>query len=157
MKPEENRGMKKIIDWTLILLIFAGVTLLGNMIGYDIYSWAAVPGILVLIAIALIGMIMEEYIPANIPAVGYIALIGILVSVPWFPGSDYVVQWTSQVELLAITTPILAYAGISIGRNWTDFKDMGWRSLVVAILVFIGTFLGSALIAEVVLRIQGVI
>lgn len=67
------------------------------------------------------------------------------------------VQWTSQVELLAITTPILAYAGISIGRNWTDFKDMGWRSLVVAILVFIGTFLGSALIAEVVLRIQGVI
>ncbi|GAB3057562.1 hypothetical protein ACFOU0_14090 [Salinicoccus sesuvii] len=149
--------MKKIIDWTLILLIFAGVTLLGNMIGYDIYNWGAVLGILILITIALLGMIMEEYIPLNIPAVGYIALIGIFISIPWFPGSGYIVEWTSQIELLAITTPILAYAGISIGRNWMDFKEMGWKSLVVAILVFIGTFLGSALIAEIVLRVQGII
>ncbi len=149
--------MKKIIDWTLILLIFAGITLLGNMIGYDIYSWGAVPGILVLILIALSGMVMEEYIPVNIPAVGYIALIGIIVSLPGFPGSEQVVAWTNDIELLAITTPILAYAGISIGRNWADFAKMGWRSIVVAILVFIGTFLGSALIAEVVLRIQGII
>ncbi len=60
------------------------------------YSAGAVPGILVLIAIALIGMIMEEYIPANIPAVGYIALIGILVSVPWFPGSVIEVHVTAH-------------------------------------------------------------
>lgn len=149
--------MKKIIEWTIILLIFGGITLVGNMVGYQIYSPGAVPGILILIAIALLGMIMEEYIPVNIPAVGYIALIGIIVSVPWFPGSGTIVEWTSQIELLAITTPILAYAGISIGRNWADFTKMGWRAVVVATLVFIGTFLGSALIAEVILRIQGII
>lgn len=149
--------MKKIIEWTIILLIFGGITLVGNMIGYQIYSSEAVPGMLILIAIALLGMIMEEYIPVNIPAVGYIALIGIIVSVPWFPGSGVIVEWTSHIELLAITTPILAYAGISIGRNWTDFTKMGWRAIIVAILVFIGTFLGSALIAEVILRIQGII
>lgn len=149
--------MKKIIEWTIILLIFGGITLIGNMVGYQIYSPGAVPGMLVLIAIALLGMIMEEYIPVNIPAVGYIALIGIIVSVPWFPGSEIIVEWTSQIELLAITTPILAYAGISIGRNWADFTKMGWRAIVVATLVFIGTFLGSALIAEVILRVQGII
>ncbi|WP_411842742.1 hypothetical protein [Salinicoccus sp. HZC-1] len=149
--------MKKIIEWTIILLIFGGITLVGNMVGYQIYSPGAVPGMLILIAIALLGMIMEEYIPVNIPAVGYIALIGIIVSVPWFPGSGAIVEWTSQIELLAITTPILAYAGISIGRNWADFTKMGWRAVVVATLVFIGTFLGSALIAEVILRTQGII
>src|SRR5699024_3218864 len=149
--------MKKIIEWTIILLIFGGITLVGNMIGYQIYSPAAVPGMLILIAIALLGMIMERFIPVTIPAVGFLVLIGIIVSVPWFPGSGVIVEWTSQIELLAITTPILAYAGISIGRNWTDFTKMGWRAIVVAILVFIGTFLGSALIAEVILRIQGII
>lgn len=149
--------MKKIIDWSLILLMFGGITLIGNAIGYDIYSLEAVPGMVVLLLITLLGMIMEEYIPVNIPAVGYIALIGIVVSVPWFPGSEMIVQWTSQIELLAITTPILAYAGISIGKNWTDFTQLGWRAIVVAILVFIGTFLGSALIAEVILRVQGII
>lgn len=149
--------MKKIIDWSLILLMFGGITLIGNAIGYDIYSLEAVPGMVVLLLITLLGMIMEEYIPVNIPAVGYIALIGIAVSVPWFPGSEMIVQWTSQIELLAITTPILAYAGISIGKNWTDFTQLGWRAIVVATLVFIGTFLGSALIAEVILRVQGII
>lgn len=149
--------MKKIIEWTIILLIFGGITLIGNMVGYQIYSPGAVPGMLVLIAIALLGMIMEEYIPVNIPAVGYIALIGIIVSVPWFPGSEIIVEWTSQIELLAITTPILAYAGISIGRNWADFTKMGWKAIVVATLVFIGTFIGSALIAEVILRVQDII
>lgn len=149
--------MKTIVEWILILLIFGGIAILGNMVGYDIYSFEVVPGMLVLIAIALLGMIMEKYVSGKVPAVGYIALIGIIISVPWFPGSEVIVRWTSQIELLAIATPILAYAGISIGRNWTDFTKMGWQAIVVATLVFIGTFIGSALIAEVILRIQGII
>ena len=76
---------------------------------------------------------------------------------PWFPGPDKVVEWTTQVQLLALTTPILAYAGIAIGRSLSDFVKLGWRTLVVASLVMIGTFLGSAVIAEIIFRFQGII
>ncbi|WP_079477557.1 hypothetical protein [Halobacillus salinus] len=149
--------IKNIQEWLLLLGIYGGVVLIGNWIGYDVMPVGAVPGMLILIGICLIGLILGKVMPGDIPSVAYVAIIGVLFSMPWIPGSDLVVSFTNEVNLLAITTPILAYAGIAIGRSWTDFVKLGWRSIVVAMCVMVGTFLGSALIAEVVLRMQGII
>lgn len=102
-------------------------------------------------------MILGKVLPGSIPSVAYVALVGVLVSMPWIPGSSFIVEMTSEVNLLALTTPILAYAGIAIGRSWADFVKLGWRSIVVAMCVMLGTYIGSALIAEVILRFQGII
>ncbi|XQY92257.1 hypothetical protein ACNRWW_02085 [Metabacillus sp. HB246100] len=149
--------LKNIQEWTLLLLIFGVVSLVGNWVGYDILPLQALPGMLVLLLVCLTGLIIQKIMPGNIPSVAYIAIIGIVISIPGVPGSDAVVAWTNEVNLLALATPILAYAGIAIGRSWSDFVQLGWRSLVVAVCVFVGTFLGSALIAEVILRFQGII
>ncbi|WP_205091520.1 hypothetical protein [Thalassobacillus pellis] len=149
--------MNNIQEWILLLLIFGVISAIGNWIGYGILPLAAVPGMIVLILVSLAGLILQKLLKVNIPSVAYVALIGIIISLPGFPGSETVVRWTTEVNLLALATPILAYAGIAIGRSWTDFKKLGWRSVVVAMLVMVGTFLGSALIAELVLRMQGII
>lgn len=149
--------LKNIQEWVILLSIFGLTSIFGNWIGYDILPFAAIPGIIVLILISLAGLILQKALPFDFPSVAYIGIIGIVVSMPWMPGSAYIVQWTNEVNLLALATPILAYAGISIGRNWTDFVNLGWRSIVVAFCVFLGTFIGSALIAEVILRMQGII
>ncbi len=149
--------LKNIQEWALLLLIFGIVALIGNWVGFDVLPVDAIPGMVVLILICLIGLIIQKLLPVNIPSVAYIALIGVLLSMPWMPGSEKVVQWTNEVNLLALATPILAYAGIAIGRSWTDFVKLGWRSIVVACFVLFGTFIGSAIIAEVILRIQGII
>ncbi|MRH41113.1 hypothetical protein GH741_00305 [Aquibacillus halophilus] len=149
--------LKNIQEWTLLLAIFGVVSLLGNWVGYDIMPLEAIPGMIVLVLICLVGLILQKLIPVNIPSVAYVAIVGVLASMPWMPGSEQIVEWTASVNLLALATPILAYAGIAIGRSWTDFVQLGWRSIVVAVCVMLGTFLGSALIAELVLRIQGII
>ncbi|MBD7909260.1 hypothetical protein [Sporosarcina gallistercoris] len=149
--------LKNIQEWVLLLVIVGVSGLVGNWLGYDIMPIAALPGMAVLIGICLAGFILKEIIPWNFPSIAYISIIGVVVSMPWFPGSDKVVEWTTQVQLLALTTPILAYAGIAIGRSWSDFVKLGWRTLIVASLVMIGTFLGSAVIAEIILRFQGII
>ncbi len=149
--------LKNIQEWTLLLVIFGFTSLLGNWAGYDIVPLVAIPGMIILIAICLAGFILNKAIPIEFPSVAYIAIIGVLVSMPWMPGSDAIVAWTGEVQLLALATPILAYAGIAIGRSWTDFMQLGWKTLVVASLVLIGTFVGSAIIAEVILRMQGII
>ncbi|MDQ0160825.1 hypothetical protein [Alkalibacillus salilacus] len=149
--------LKNIQEWTLLLTVFGVVTLIGNWIGYDIFSFDAILGMIVLIVISLLGFITQKLVPINIPSVAYIAIYGVLISMPWTPGSEVIVAWTSEIQLLALTTPILAYAGIAIGRSWTDFMKLGWRTIVVASFVLLGTVLGSALIAEVVLRMQGII
>lgn len=149
--------LKNIQEWVLLLGIFGITSLIGNWAGYDILPLAAVPGMITLIVICLAGFILKELIPINFPSIAYISIIGVIVSMPWFPGSEKVVQWTSEVQLLALATPILAYAGIAIGRSWTDFVKLGWKTIVVATLVMLGTFLGSAVIAEIILRFQGII
>ncbi|RNF39501.1 hypothetical protein [Planococcus salinus] len=149
--------LKNIWEWTWVLLIFGFAALFGNWFGLDVLPWEAIPGMLVLIVVSVAGLALEKALPWNMPAVGYIGILAIVISLPFFPGSEYVVAWTEKISILALATPILAYAGISIGSNWADFRKLGFRSLIVAVAVFLGTFIGSALIAEVILRWQGII
>ena len=149
--------LKNVQEWTWLLIIFGLIAAVGNWIGYSVFPSSSLPGMAVLIVICLAGLILQHVLPVNIPSVAYIGIIGILVSMPVMPGSAYIVKWTESINILALATPILAYAGIAIGRSWTDFVKLGWRSVVVAMFVMVGTFLGSALIAEVVLRMQNLI
>ncbi|WP_026867020.1 hypothetical protein [Jeotgalicoccus marinus] len=148
----------KLIDWTLTLSIVSIMTLVGNFIGYEVMPLTALPGIITLMVIVLIGMVIHEALPfKKLPAIAYIGILAFVVTMPFFPGSGKIVAWTSEVNLLALTTPILAYAGISIGNSWVDFAKMGWKTIIVGMLVLLGTYLGSAIVAEIILRIQGIV
>lgn len=149
--------LRNIQEWTLLLVILGFTGLVGNWAGYNILPLEALPGMVILILICLVGFILHALIPINFPSIAYISIIGVLVSMPWMPGSEMIDEWTSKVELLALTTPILAYAGIAIGRSWADFVKLGWKTIVVATLVMLGTFIGSAIIAELILRFQGIL
>jgi hypothetical protein len=149
--------LKHIQEWVMVLLIVGAITIVGNWVGYDVMPIAAIPGMLVLIVISLLGLILGKIIPVQIPAVAYISLIAILVTIPGVPGAEQIAAWTTEVNMLGITTPILAYAGVAIGRSWADFRKLGWKSIVVGMCVLFGTFLGSAVIAEIILRWQGII
>lgn len=149
--------MKNIGEYFLLMSVVGIVSFIGNWVGYDILSLEAVIGMLILILIVLSGFVLKKIIPLNIPSVVYVIAVGILASVPQLPWGGFVVSMTQNIELLAIATPILAYAGIAIGRSWTDFTRMGWRAMVVSFLVLTGTLLGSSIIAEIILRLQGII
>ncbi|CDQ38720.1 MULTISPECIES: hypothetical protein [Virgibacillus] len=150
--------LKNIQEWILLFVIIGAMIIIGNWIGYDIMPLQAIPGIITLALISLAGLIIHRLIPSKkIPSIAYIGLLAFILTIPGFPGSEQIVTWTSEVNLLAITTPILAYAGISIGRSWADFVKLGWKTIIVGMFVLVGTYLGSAIIAEITLRIQGVI
>ncbi|CAM4265371.1 hypothetical protein [Jeotgalicoccus halotolerans] len=150
--------LEKLIDWTLTLTIVAAMALLGNFIGYEVMPLAALPGMISLMVIVLIGMIIHEVLPfKRLPAIAYIGLLAFILTIPGVPGAEKIAEWTAEVNLLALTTPILAYAGISIGNSWADFAKMGWKTIIIGMLVLLGTYLGSAIIAEIILRIQGIV
>ncbi|MET3696903.1 hypothetical protein SAMN05877753_101520 [Bacillus oleivorans] len=149
--------LKSIQEWVMVLVIIGAVVLIGNWIGYNVVPLQALPGMAVLALICLVGLIIHKLLPLNIPSVAYIGLLGFILTIPGMPGQEKIVEWTAHVNLLAIATPILAYAGIAIGRSWSDFSKLGWKTIIVGMCVLLGTFLGSAIIAEVVLRMQGII
>lgn len=98
--------------------------------------------------ISLAGLTIKHFVPGNLPAVAYIALIGMLVAMPFSPVSGFVIYWANKVALMAVVTPILAYAGVIVGRDWREFVKIGWKGVFVSLLVILGTFFVSGGIAE---------
>ena len=149
--------LKSVKEWVLVFIIIGAIMLVGNWIGYDVLPWTALPGIAILIGISLAGLIIHRLLPFKLPSIAYIGILGLILTLPSMPGAEQIVAYTTEVNLLAIATPILAYAGVSIGRSWFDFVQLGWKTIVVGMFVLLGTFLGSAVIAEIILRFQGII
>jgi hypothetical protein len=115
----------------------------------------ALPGMFIIIAITIAGFAVGKLIPFKTPVVVWISLIALLVSSSVFPGNAYIVKAAEQINFMALATPILAYAGLSFGKDLKEFKKLGWRIVVVSLVVYTGTFIFSSLIAELGFRLTG--
>lgn len=152
----ENVSVHGIMNWIILLIIFSIITVIGNYIGYKHPMTDSLVGMGILSLITLIGVWMERELPFNISSILYISIIGILLAFPGMPTSDFVLHYVSQVELLSIVTVFLAYVGIGMGKSWDEFKSLGWRAIVVTILVIAATYYGSAIVAHIILVATGV-
>ncbi|MHB9306642.1 DUF340 domain-containing protein [Fusobacterium nucleatum] len=139
----------------LILFITGVLTLVGNFVGFKVNPMEAVPGILILIIIAFIGILISKIFPIKIPSVAYIVTLATILTIPGMPMAELISDYTAKVNFLALCTPILAYAGIYTGKNLNTLKRTGWKIFIVALFVILGTYLGSAIIAQVILKILG--
>jgi hypothetical protein len=145
----------KFKDSIIVLLITAGISVIGNYVGYKVNIIEAIPGTLILVLIAAAGIALAKIIPWKIPSVAYIVTLSTVLTVPGVPGAAAISAYVSKVNFLALTTPILAYAGIYTGKNIDSLKKTGWRIFVLSVFVMFGTYLGSAVIADVILRALG--
>ncbi|GAD51346.1 hypothetical protein MBEHAL_0106 [Halarchaeum acidiphilum MH1-52-1] len=84
-------------------------------------------------------------------------IIAFCLSLPYSPVQETVVGLTKPINFLATTTPILAYAGLSVALQVQRMREVSWKLILVACLVFLGTFFGSAIVAQIVLSAQGII
>ncbi len=147
----------KFSDAFRIFVITAVIAVVGNFVGFKVNPIDAIPGMLILLVLVSIGYVLAKVSPIKLPSIAYISALAIIASIPGVPGAEYVNKYVGQVQFLALCTPILAYAGISIGKDMESFKKQGAKIVLTAFLTFIGTFIGSALIAQVILKLTGVI
>lgn len=152
----EKLNTKKWMEQIMIFLLVGGITLIGNNIAYKVPIKVGVIGMLLLIAFTLGGMLLGEIIPLKLPVVFWISIIALLATSPLTPyGAILDKQYLSKINMLAIATPILAYAGLSLGKDLKLFKTLSWKIVVVALTVYTGTFVFATTIAEIVLKITG--
>lgn len=145
----------KLTEILQVLLITGAMSLVANVVGTNNPLAQAIPGMLILIVIAFIGMWLGRVLPGHIPGAAYIVTLGCIVTYPGFPGSDTINYYVKNVGFLQLCTPILAYAGIAICKDLDVFAKSSWRIVLVSIVVFVGTYIGSAIIAQVILKTIG--
>lgn len=149
---------KTIANELKVLVVVAVMILLGQWIGYKIPIWEAIPGMVLILIIAQLSLIIKTALPnIKFPAFAWASLIALLLSMPFMPTARFFLMYTGKVNFLGTTTPILAFAGIAIGNKILEMKKLSWKVLIVAVFVFFGTFFGSAIIAQIVLKMQGII
>ena len=124
--------------------------------------WEVFPALLymfiIIVVSCLVHDVLAKVLPFQVPVILYVALITTLLSFP-FAGWFATTMQTefAKIGLLPLCTPILAYAGISAGKDLDTFKEQGVAIVCTALLTFIGTYIGSAIIAQIILELTNVI
>lgn len=142
-----------------LLLMVSVVIILTNVIGYKMPVGYSIIGVLLLSAISLVGLTISNFMSrfVKLPSMMYVSLLGLLLACPVSPVKDIVIETTTPVAFLAPATALGAFAGISLGKDLKDFAKMGWKLVLITLFVITGTFIFSALVADVVLKITGAI
>ena len=142
-----------------LLLMVSVIIILTNIIGYKMPVKDSIIGVLLLSAISLIGLTISKFMSrfVKLPSMMYVSLLGLLLACPVSPVKDIVVETTTPVAFLAPATALGAFAGISLGKDLKEFAKMGWKLVLITLFVITGTFIFSALVADVVLKITGAI
>lgn len=142
-----------------LLLMVSVVIILTNVIGYKMPVGDSIIGVLLLSAISLVGLTISNFMSrfVKLPSMMYVSLLGLLLACPVSPVKDIVVETTTPVAFLAPATALGAFAGISLGKDLKEFAKMGWKLVLITLFVITGTFIFSALVADVVLKITGAI
>ena len=145
------------VQMAIFTLMCAALSVVANLI-QGVALEPTLIGIAVLLAIVFGGVVIYKLIYKltgwkGLPTVAYICTLGTIVTIPDFlPCAAFVGKYAGKVSFLGLCTPILAYAGLAVGKDMEMFKKLGWKIVVVGLFVFVGTFVGSAVIAELVLR-----
>lgn len=142
-----------------LLLMVSVIIILTNVIGYKMPVKDSIIGVLLLSAISLIGLTISKFMNrfVKLPSMMYVSLLGLLLACPVSPIKDIVVGTTTPVAFLAPATALGAFAGISLGKDLKDFAKMGWKLVLITLFVITGTFIFSALVADIVLKMTGAI
>ncbi|MCC0681146.1 hypothetical protein IC218_12790 [Clostridioides sp. ES-S-0005-03] len=151
-----NLDLKKSSYQLLVMSIIGVIILIGQRISVGTSIVTAFPGMVMLILAAMTAMIIKDLFPKSIfPAFGFATIIGLLLSMPYSPTSEVFLTNTNNINFMAITTPLLAFAGISVGNKIEALKEMSWKIVIISLVVFTTIFFACASIAHIVLSIQG--
>lgn len=108
-------------------------------------------GLLCLGSFAIIGIVIQRFMQKapikfirDFPILGWVSITSLIFCM----ASNEVIKAINSVDFLSITTPILTYAGISVANKLETLRNLSWKVAITGVFVFIGTYLGSATLAQ---------
>lgn len=144
----------QVVVWAAVG-VFA---LFGNWINYKVPASdpMALAGMAIIVGVVLAGYALYRLTARKLPAVIWVSLVGMALTFPAFPFAATISAMTGKINFLALSTPILAFAGLSIAKDVPAFRRLGWRIVVVSFAANAGTFIGATIIAQFFMHNPGV-
>lgn len=134
---------------TAFAWVLSGVmALMADWIARGSRPLDSVPGLTIMIGAVAVGVLLNRVTGRKIPAVCWVSLVAMALTSPICPWAAQISALTGKINFLALITPMLAFAGLSIAKDIPAFRRLGWRIVVVSFAANAGTFLGATLIAQ---------
>jgi Protein of unknown function (DUF3100) len=111
----------------------------------------AIGGFALMVALVVVAVALRRTMRLSV-IIG-VSTLGALLACPWSPVAGIMGQVTESIDFMALTTPVLVFAGLGIGKDAAVLRRVGWRIIPVGLVSFGASFGLSALIAEFALRL----
>nr|UWI50928.1 hypothetical protein NZ312_04320 [Clostridioides difficile] len=142
----------KIVMFIYIIICFGQAIALKTQ-AKDLLIGSIFGFILVIIAIVIKNLVKRP----NLPGFAWATLVAFVLSLPISPVGDFIASNIGKINFMSTVTPLLAFAGISVGNQLDILKTLSWKLVVISFIVMTSTYFGSAFISQTVLKINGMI
>lgn len=158
--------MKNLSNTALVIIIVCIMTALGDAVGGAMNNRGEFLAIFnsSIIAMAILGLMsLVAYLIAlvpglnKLPVIFWVSIVAAVLCSPLCPYGQEIYNLTAGISLAVISTSVLAFAGLALGKDIEQFKAISWKIIPVSLAVFSGTFIFAALIAQVTLHWSGAI
>ena len=147
----------RYVEWIVMFIVAGFGIALANFVGFHVNFLDSLPGVAILLLISLASVALSKIIPLKLPVIAYCSLLGLFLACPLSPIREFVIASAGKINFTAPLTMVGAYAGISISDQIHTFVKQGWKMILIGIFVMTGTFVFSAIIAQIGLTLTGAI
>ena len=152
---ENSSGLRAGVleDAKLAAVAFAGIFFAHFITGTA--DRRMLVGGLIIFAIIVAGQGIARLIAVRgLPGLLWVAILAMVVTWPGVPGSQFARDAMGGIGFLLVITPLMAFAALGLtSRDIRLFRKAGLRFVAISLLVFLGTFLGSVVIAQAVFKL----
>ena len=149
--------MMRAIEWTFLFVLAGLGIVLANLVGFHVGVMETLPGAVVLVVLSVLGMLCTKVIPAKLPIVAYVSILGLVAACPVSPVREFTIQSVANIDLTVPLALVGAFAGIGVADQLGFFAKQGWKMIVVGIVFMTGSFVLTAVISQLLLAATGAI
>ena len=129
-------------------VLSGALALVADWIARGADPMASLPGMGIIVASVIAGALLNRLTGKKIPAVCWVSFVAMALTSPLCPWAAQMNALTGKINFLALITPMLTFAGLSIAKDIPAFRRLGWRIVVVSFAANAGTFIGATIIAQ---------
>ena len=148
-EARELTSSSSVSRWFAFPVMLVAMLIAESIFGHGI-QWRFVVGLGIMTVIVLAAQGITRL--TRLSTIIGVTTIGIVISAPWSPIAGRLVDVMTPVDFLSLTTPVLVFAGLGLGKDAPLMRRIGWRIVPVGLISFATTFIASAAIAELALH-----
>ena len=153
-----EKTFKTIMEQIKIVLFIYIIICFGQMIALKTQAQDLLIGSVSGFLLVIIAIIIKNFVKKpNLPGFAWATLVAFVLSLPISPVGDIIATNVGKINFMSTVTPLLAFAGISVGNQLEILKTLSWKLVVISFIVMTSTYFGSAFISQTVLRLNGML